>query len=134
MFRLPVSLRLAAPVFVLSAALAGCAQDTSRDSYVVFFDRDSVTLNPIAQAVIHKAAVAARAEHATHIQVAGSAGANGDPDVLKELATARAKAVAMRLQEEGIERAEVSQTTTPDTDIDSSHVALRRVSITINPK
>lgn len=30
---------------VAAAALGGCATHTPRDSYVVFFDRDSVVLN-----------------------------------------------------------------------------------------
>lgn len=54
MVRILSSIRIAAPAFVLTAALAGCADQPTRDSYVVFFDRDSVSLSPVAQAVVTK--------------------------------------------------------------------------------
>lgn len=133
MVRILSSIRLAAPALVLTAALAGCADQPSRDSYVVFFDRDSVTLSPVAQAVVTKAATAARNENAKTIRVAGSAGMNGDPAVLKELADSRAQAVATQLANDGVNGAKIEVRPEPETTIDASHVALRRVSITINP-
>ncbi|WP_225197988.1 OmpA family protein [Gluconobacter oxydans] len=125
--------RIAAPVFVLSAALAGCAEQPSRDSYVVFFDRESVTLSPVAQAVVTKAATAARTEHASVVRVSGSAGTNGDAAVLKELATSRAQTVATQLSNDGLNGARIEMTPYVPSELEDSHVALRRVSITIVP-
>lgn len=133
MTRLLPALRLAAPVLVLSAVLAGCTEQRSRDSYVVFFDRESVTLSSVGEAVVNKAAASARAEHATTIRVAGSAGAKGDADVLKELALSRAQTVATQLSNDGVNGAHIEVTTAPPTQLEDAHIALRRVSITVVP-
>ncbi|EHH68459.1 OmpA family protein [Gluconobacter morbifer] len=133
MVRFLSSIRLAAPVLVLSASLAGCAQQQERDSYVVFFDRESVSLSPVGTAIVSKAAAAARAEHASVVQVSGSSGVNGDPDILKELASSRAQTVATQLMNDGLNGARIEMAPHAPAAIEDSRVALRRVSITIVP-
>lgn len=117
---------------VLTGMLSGCAQH-SRDSYVVFFESDSTTLGSTALAVVAKAAEAAKREHAIEIDVSGSAGKNGDPAVLKQLADDRAKAVARQLVADGADELKVTIKPGAPVTVEDSRVALRRVSITIVP-
>lgn len=136
MLRLSSSLRSMIPLSfcatLAAGALGGCATHTPRDSYVVFFDRDSVMLNQTARAVVADAALTARERHASHITVSGSAGHNGDPDILKQLANARAAEVSKVLEADGVDSKIVQQSQYNLKDFDDSRVALRRVSITIS--
>ncbi|QDH17900.1 OmpA family protein [Swingsia samuiensis] len=135
MVRFLSSLRYTAPALVLTtAALGGCAHQQSRDNYVVFFDRDSVSLSPTSEDIIAKAAAEAQKENAKTIRVAGSTGLDGDLDILKELANSRAKAVADRLTSDGVGSAKIVTVPVKPSPLEDSHVALRRVVITINPQ
>ncbi|GBQ08989.1 OmpA family protein [Saccharibacter floricola] len=136
MLRLTAALRSILPIglcaTVAAGALGGCATHTPRNSYVVFFDRDSVQLNPTAQAVVADAALTVHERHASHITVSGSAGHNGDPDILKQLANARASEVTKVLERDGVDAKTITQAPYTLSDFEDSHVALRRVSITIS--
>ncbi|QHI95542.1 OmpA family protein [Aristophania vespae] len=123
-------LKAAIPLMAIGL-LAGCVSSTPRDSYVVFFERDSVTLSDAGQEVVRQAAKAAHNMHARHIYVLGSAGKMGDPDVLHELATTRALAVVEVLEIDGVDPKIISKDKFPLKDIDDSRLALRRVSIKI---
>ncbi|GBR54411.1 hypothetical protein AA106555_1662 [Neokomagataea thailandica NBRC 106555] len=120
------------PAFALTAALSACSTG-DRDSYVVFFDREDAVMSTTGQAIVAKAAHAALKENASNIRVAGSSGQSGDPDTLKQLASDRAKTVAAQLAADGIDTSKITITTDTTTDVDASHVAYRRVSITITP-
>ncbi|GBR47751.1 hypothetical protein AA106556_1563 [Neokomagataea tanensis NBRC 106556] len=120
------------PALALTATLGACSS-TDRDSYVVFFDRDDAVMNQTAKEIVAKAAHTAQKEHALSVRVAGSAGLSGDPDTLKQLARDRAKTVAAELTADGVDASKITLTPEPDTDVDASHVAYRRVSITIIP-
>lgn len=113
-------------------ALSGCSNHTPRDNYVLFFERDSVTLSETGKNIVADAARSAKARHAQRVIVSGSAGRYGDPDVLKALANARAEAVAKILEKDGIDTKIVAKEPYALKQFDDSRVALRRVTITIS--
>lgn len=137
MSRLSASLRrlFAAAILpvVAGGALAGCADRIPRNDYVVFFERDSVVLDPTDDSVIQNAVTAIRKRGIHHIIVSGSAGHTGDPYVLKELADTRAQAVAKVLQTDGVPAQDITMGSFAPTQLESSNVALRRVTIQLVP-
>ncbi|MXV43572.1 OmpA family protein [Saccharibacter sp. 17.LH.SD] len=135
MFKLSLALRRYAPALlgsaVLASTLGGCVSHTPRDNYVVFFDRDSVSLNSTAEAIVKEAVQDARAQHVKHIYVAASAGHEGDPAVLKQLADARAVAVVETLEKDGVDVKTIRKSSYTLGQFDDARVALRRVIIRI---
>ncbi|TPW34693.1 OmpA family protein [Oecophyllibacter saccharovorans] len=138
MSRLSVLLRrlctLTALPVAIAGSLAGCTNGPARNDYVVFFQRDSVTLDPTDLEVIREAADAAHRRDIHHLVVSGSAGRYGDPYVLKELADTRAKAVATMLQQDGIPAQDITMGAFAPTQLEASRVALRRVTIQLDPR
>lgn len=123
-------LKAALPLTVIGL-LAGCTTPTPRDSYVVFFEHDSVKLDDVGQQVVKQAADAALAMKARHIYVLGSAEQIGDTDARREIATTRALSVVELLEIDGIDPNLISQDKVPLKDVNDSALAYRRVSIKI---
>ncbi|MDF7674694.1 OmpA family protein [Acetobacteraceae bacterium ESL0709] len=123
-------LKAAFPLTVIGL-LAGCTTMPPRDSYVVFFQHDSVKLDDVGQQVVKQAADAALSMHASHVYVLGSAEKEGDSAQLKDLATTRALEVVELLELDGIDPNLISKDKVPLKDVDDSVLAYRRVSIKI---
>lgn len=113
-------------------SLSGCTHHTPRDSYVVFFERDSVRLSKTGKSIVADAARTAKERHAQHVIVSGSAGRRGDPDILRKLADTRAEMVSNLLEEDGIDVKIVRKEPYALNQFDDSRVALRRVTITLS--
>lgn len=113
------------------AFVAGCATPTPRDSYVVFFQHESVKLDDAGEAVVKQAADSALKNHARHVYVLGSAEKEGDSTTLTNLATIRALAIVELLEIDGIDPKIISKDKMPIQDVDDSALAYRRVSIKI---
>lgn len=120
---------LGAVSLMTTGLLAGCVSHPPRDDYVVFFDKDSVTLSPTGEAIVASAVSAAQKRHISQITVSGSAGKNEDPDVLKKLADARAENVIDVLVKDGIGRDDIRKEAFVPTSVEESRVALRRVTV-----
>lgn len=121
---------LSGTVFGLSLlSLAGCSNNIPRDNYVVFFERDSVTLTPEAEEIVRSAANAIERRREHHVIVSGSAGVRGQADILRQLAGERARAVADLLRQDGVPETYITVMPYVPSAMEDSLVALRRVNI-----
>ena len=92
------------------AVVAAASPETHQPArnFMLFFANDRATLTSDSEAVIHEAAVAAKANPNARITVAGHADTSGNSAYNMALSQRRAEAVRQALQREGVNPASMS--------------------------
>lgn len=117
------------------SALAACQQPAARGPVpivVVFFNQDSAALDENAQVLVAQAAMAARERAGGPVRVRGFAAPdNGTGAFNRSLAQTRARQVADRLVEAGVERSRIRIEPRGAVPFESFPTESRRVEIAI---
>ncbi len=112
-------------------ALSACAQQPPLRSFALFFNDFSSSLDPTSAEIVAAAATAARGYPLTSVRVSGYADSAGSTQRDIDLSKARASAVALQLQQDGVDPNRIQLTAVGTPPNSQPGVERRRVEIDI---